>query len=230
MFEDYKYKIELHCHTAPLSACSDITSPELIRYYREAKYQGLVVTNHFSPSPFSNKKKYLKYVDEYVKDFEFLKKLGEDAGIKVYFGVEIRFEGNYNDYLIYGIDAEFLKNIPLGCKSLEQFNEYKKNFPDVLTIQAHPFRNGMLLVDSSLIDGMEVYNLHPNHNSRIGFAAKYSEMEGFKISTCGTDFHHIGHDALSALLTKELPEDEKALVRCIKNEQIYKIGNSKIVF
>lgn len=230
MFEEYKNKIELHCHTAPMSSCSDISSPELIRYYREAGYAGVVITNHFSPFAFKNKKKYNKYLDEMMEDFEFLCDLGESSGIKVYLGAELRFPESYNDYLLYGIDEEFLRGIPLDCDTPQAFVPYLRQHEDVLFIQAHPFRNGMTLCDPSLLDGIEVYNLHPHHNSRVGFAAKYAEEEGFKVSTCGSDFHHVGHAALSALLTKELPENEKALAKCIKNEQIYKVGNSIVTF
>ncbi len=230
MFEEYKYKIELHCHTAPFSGCSDISSPEMIRYYREAGYEGLVLTNHLSPFEFKNAKKYNKYLDEMMEDFEFLCDLGERAGIRVYLGAELRFPESFNDYLLYGIDEEFLRNIPLDCNTPETFAPYLKSHKDVLFIQAHPFRNGMTLCDPALLDGIEVYNLHPNHNSRIGFAAKYAEEEGFKVSTCGTDFHHLGQSALTALLTRELPENEKELARCIREEQVYKVGNSIVTF
>ena len=50
------------------------------------------------------------------------------------------------------------------------------------------------------------------------------------VFTCGTDFHHTGQGALSALLTRELPKDSFDLVNYIKNEPIYKVGNSIVMF
>lgn len=230
MFEQYKNKIELHCHSSGISMCSDISAPDMIRYYREEKYQGLVITNHFYPWFPKTQKAYEKYVEDYIEEYHFLKEIGEGVGIKVYLGMEIRFKENENDYLLYGIDEDFVRAIPRECKTLEEFIPFVRQYQNVILIQAHPFRNGMILKDSELLDGIEVYNLHPNHNSRVGLASKYADMEGFAICTCGTDFHHIGQHGLSALLTRELPENEVALVECIKNEQVYKIGKSIVVF
>ena len=230
MFEEYKYKIELHCHSAGISTCSDIQAPDLIRYYKESGYQGLVITNHFYPWMPRNQKAYNKYKEDFIEEYEFLKRLGENSGIKVYLGMEIRFDENNNDYLLYGIDEDFVRELPRDFETFEEFVPYARDHEDVIIIQAHPFRSGMVIKDSCLLDGIEVYNLHPNHNSRVGLAAKYAEMEEFEICTCGTDFHHIGQHGLSALLTKELPQDEKELVKCMREEQIYKAGNSTIVF
>ena len=230
MFKEYKNKIELHCHSSGFSECSELPPSEIIRCYRNAGYQGIVITNHFYPWVSKNDKKYQKYIDEFLEEYHFTKELGEGVGIKVYLGMEIRFEENQNDYLLYGIDEDFVRGVPRQLETIYDFMPYLKEHPDVLFIQAHPFRNGMFLVDSSLLDGIEVFNLHPNHNSRVGFAAKYAESEGLKVCTCGSDLHHPGHDALSALLTRELPEDEKELARCIREEQVYKVGNSIVCF
>ena len=230
MFEQYKYKIELHSHSSGISLCSDISALDMIRYYRESGYQGLVITNHFYPWMPKNNKKYKKYQEDYIDEYYTLRDFGERSGIMVYLGMEIRFEENDNDYLLYGIDEDFVRAVPRECQCLEDFIPFVREYPDVLLIQAHPFRNGMVIKDSSLLDGIEVYNLHPNHNSRVGLAAKYAEMEEFEVCTCGTDFHHLGQHGLTALLTKELPEDEKELVKCMKEEQIYKIGKSTVVF
>ena len=230
MFEDYKNIIELHCHSAGISRCSDINAPDLIRYYKEAGYRGLVITNHFYPWMPKNSKAYEKYKEDYIDEYRFLSSIGENAGIKVYLGMEICFKENQNDYLLYGIDEDFVSALPRDFDTLEEFIPFVRQYEDVIVIQAHPFRNGMVIKDSELLDGIEVYNLHPNHNSRVGLGAKYAEMENFEICTCGSDFHHIGQHALVGLMTKDVPEDNKALVRCIREEQIYKAGKSIIVF
>ena len=230
MFEEYKNIIELHCHSAGISECSDIPGADLVRYYKEAGYSGLVITNHFYPWQPKSIKAYEKYKENYVEEYRFIKDIGEKTGIKVYLGMEIRFEENFNDYLLYGIDEDFVINLPRDFETFEEFVPYIRQYENIIVIQAHPFRNGMVLMDSCLLDGIEVYNLHPNHNSRAGLAAKYAEMEDFEICTCGSDFHHIGQHALAGLMTKELPEDNKALVKCIREEQLYKAGKSTIMF
>ena len=230
MFEEYKNKIELHCHSSGFSACSELPASEIIRCYRSAGYQGIVLTNHFYPWLPRNDRAYKKYIEEFIEEYNFTKELGEGVDIKVYLGLEIRFEENMNDYLLYGIDEDFVRGIPRKLETVYDFIPYLREHKDVLFIQAHPFRNGMYLVDSSLLDGIEVFNMHPNHNSRVGFAAKYADSEGFAVSTCGSDLHHPGQDALSALLTKKLPENEKELVKCMREEQVYKVGNSIVCF
>ena len=228
IIKEYPHKIELHCHSAGASACSQITATEMITTYKYEGYSGLVITNHFYPFQ-PSKLGYKKYVDEYIKEYYNLREKGDAHNIKVYLGMEIRFEENENDYLVYGIDEDFIRNgISQKMKTLADFVSVSKNEKNLI-LQAHPFRRGMTLMPSELLDGIEVYNLHPNHNSRIGFAAKYAEeMDG--VFTCGTDFHHTGQGALSALLTREIPKDSFDLVNYIKNEPIYKVGNSIVIF
>lgn len=228
IIKEYPHKIELHCHSSGASKCSQISIPEMITTYKFEGYSGLVITNHFypwQPSKFG----YKKYVDDYIREYSNLYEKGESLGVKVYLGMEIRFEENENDYLVYGIDEDFIRNgISQKMKTLKDFVSVSKNEKNLI-IQAHPFRSGMQLMSDELLDGIEVYNLHPNHNSRIGFAAKYAEnINGVFI--CGTDFHHTGQGALSALLTRELPKDSFDLVNYIKNEPIYKVGNSIVTF
>ncbi len=229
IIKEHPHKIELHSHSSAVSKCSQIPAIELIATYKMEDYSGLVITNHFYPWEPKTKLGYKKYVDNYIKEYYDLCEKGEKMGIKVYLGMEIRFEENENDYLVYGIDEDFIrKAVSPKQKTLEDFVSVCKNDKNLI-IQAHPFRNGMMLMSPSLLDGMEVYNLHPNHNSRIGFAAKYSEgTNGTFI--CGTDFHHPGQAALAALLTREIPKDSFDLVNYLKNEPIYKVGNSIIMF
>lgn len=228
IIKKYPYKTELHCHTSGVSKCSQITPTEMITSYKAEGYSGIVVTNHFYPWQ-PTKAGYKKYVDDYIREYEILCEKGEVHGIRVYLGMEIRFEENANDYLVYGIDTDFIRNsVSQKMKTLSDFVSEAKNDRNLI-LQAHPFRTGMQLMPPELLDGMEVYNMHPNHNSRIGFAAKYAE-EICGVFTCGTDFHHTGQSALSALLTKEIPKDSYDVVNYIKHQPIYKVGNSIVTF
>ena len=62
------------------------------------------------------------------------------------------------------------------------------------------------LAAGNFVDGIESFNMHPNHNSVIGFAAAYARDNDL-IVTAGTDFHHEGHHGLCAVRTKTLPKD-----------------------
>ena len=42
------YKIEFHCHTSESSPCGQTSAKDIINLYRENKYDGIVITDHFS--------------------------------------------------------------------------------------------------------------------------------------------------------------------------------------
>ena len=122
-------------------------------------------------------------------------------GLNVILGAEIRFTENENDYLIFGISPEGLIDIyKMLSFGIDRFYSEYKNEKNII-IQAHPFRDGMLSVKRESLDGIEVFNMHPNHNSRIGLAAKSASDN--MITTCGSDFHHQGQECMCGLLTKK---------------------------
>ncbi len=46
------FKLELHCHSSEVSACSHCPAETLIRRYKEAGYHGIVSTNHINRATF----------------------------------------------------------------------------------------------------------------------------------------------------------------------------------
>ena len=216
MFTEYKYKTELHAHTKPISWCSDIEAEKLIYMYEKVGANAIVLTNHFIPEFFAgiSKKEGLK---EYYGAFSELSKFGEKSGINVLLGMEIRFTENYNDYLVYGIDEKDL-DIAYECldKGIDYFYKKIKNDKNII-LQAHPFRNGMALANPKSIDGIEVFNMHPSHNSRVAKAAAYAKENAFLISG-GTDFHHDNHQGCCFLKSKELPKNSFDIAHILKSK------------
>ena len=225
---EYKYRIELHAHSKPVSPCSEIPPEQLIKVYKDLGFDAIALTNHLIIyNKDQNREEYLK---SYIYDYEKSLELGERAGIKVLFGTEIRFTENNNDYLIYGIDKVMLGEIydllPYGIEN------FRKNYPldKSVFIQAHPFRNGIELVDPELLDGIEVYNLHPGHNSRVAVASAYAKENGKDIVTIGTDYHHPGHEGLTALRSKILPEDSFGLAEILKSKDyIFEVADNNLI-
>ena len=214
----YPFRIELHAHTSPVSLCSQVTPEEMTRVYKELGYNGVVITNHLQYRKDESKESYIK---RYWKDIGDSEQLGKAMGLKVYPGAEIRFTENDNDYLIFGVDRQMLEEIydllPYGVE------DFRKHYamPRSVFIQAHPMRNGMEPVDPALLDGIEVFNMHPNHNSRLGLAGAYARENPHFIVTAGSDFHHPGvnHEGLAAIRTEELPEDSFAIAKLLKNRE-----------
>lgn len=213
----YPCRIELHAHSNPASGCSEVRADDLVTTFYHAGYDAIAITNHLiSDEEHSESKE--KAIEKFKKDLYLAQETGERLGIKVYAGAELRFyKHSDNDYLFYGYTLDELPEIYDYLNTdLETFvKEYKKD--SSLLIQAHPFRNGMIRMDSSLLDAIEAFNVHQNHNSRVAVAAKYAAAEG-KIMTVGSDYHHPGFDGISATRTKILPKNETELVSIIKND------------
>lgn len=213
----YPCRIELHAHSAPASGCSEVPVDELVRVFHEAGYDAVAVTNHLiaEVDRFGDKE---TAIERFKKDLYLAHETGEKLGIKIFDGAELRFHKHSdNDYLFYGFSFDELPDIyDYLNTNLETFvSEYKKE--SSLLIQAHPFRNGMIRMNSDLLDAIEAFNVHQNHNSRIAVTAKYAAAEG-KIMTVGSDYHHPGFEGISATRTKVLPKDEAELISIIKND------------
>ena len=224
----YRYRIELHAHTHPVSGCSEVSPEELVEIYNKKRYDGIVVTNHFK---LQNGEKDA-VLNGYMADYEAAKLAGEKCGMKVILGAEIKFTENSSEYLMYGVNREVLS----VCydyldKGVEIFRR-EVRLPESVFIQAHPFRNGMVLCNPEILDGIETFNMHPHHNSRVGVAARYAAESGVDIKIAGSDFHHpnIGHEAVSALRCKTLPADSFELAQLLKKgDYIFEIGENSLV-
>lgn len=231
LMKQYPYRIELHAHTKPVSLCSEIDPEEMVEIYSAKGYDGIVITNHFILQNLSEQGKE-QGIREYIDCFERTRKYAERCGLKAFLGAEIRFTENNNDYLIFGVDEDVLS----VCydyldKGLAVYRKEVK-LPDSVFVQAHPFRNGMQLVNPMLLDGMETFNMHQGHNSRVGITTRYAANQRLKIKTIGSDFHHknLGHEAVSALRTSVMPETSFDIAKILKSgDYIFEIGENAIV-
>ena len=212
---DYVYKTEMHAHSWPSSACSQIPPENVVKTYAGLGYTTVVLSNHFNPfmRDYDNKDEALK---SYLRDYHTAVEYGKKYGIHIVLGCEIRFTENANDYLLFGIDEEFLTDAyDYITQGIDAFSKWFRNDKRVL-VQAHPFRSGMTEVDPKLLDGIEVFNMHPNHNSRVAVAAQYARKNDF-IMTCGTDYHHVTHEGMISLLTKKPITDSFELASVLKS-------------
>lgn len=230
MISQYKYRIELHAHTSPVSGCSQVTPKDMVDTYKGLGYDGVVITNHFMYQHDRCTKE--DYVDFFVRDYEQAKKYGDEVGFQIYLGAEIRFTEWDNDYLIFGIDKEMLLEIyDLLPHGIENFRKTYA-MPDGVFIQAHPMREGMKLYDPALLDGVEAYNLHPNHNGKVGLVAAYAKENNIPIVIAGSDFHHPNqnHEGMAALRSTSMPEDSFGVANILKSgDYLLEIGRNNIM-
>ena len=146
--------------------------------------------------------------------------------------MEARFDENGNDYLLYGVDEEILGRIyDYLDKGLAAFRAEVK-LPDSVLIQAHPFRDGCVPAEGALLDGVEVFNMHPNHNPRSALAGLYAREQGISLTVAGTDFHHVkpGYIAAAALRCRELPKDSFGVAQLLKSgDFVFEIGDKLVL-
>lgn len=238
---DYKYKIELHAHTNPGSGCANVSPERTVELYKQKGCDAIVITNHFhirhvgrycEPDYFyecaANKD---SMTDIYLEGYRRAYEAGRKENINVLLGMEICFFAeNGNDYLIFGIDEDFVKeSINYMDKTLGDFYKAMKR-PDNVIVQAHPFRNGMIRMPKEYLDGVETFNLHPENNSRVGVACEYARNNGFEITTCGSDFHNEEDCAMALLKTKTLPTNSFELADIINShDYLFEISGSVVI-
>lgn len=225
----YPHRIELHAHTSPVSGCSEVSPEKVVEIYYRLGYSAVTISNHFT---YRENMTAEEYVDWYLADYEAARRHGEKIGIRVYLGTEIQFTENHNDYLIYGVNAQMLRDIYAYLpKGLETFRrEY--HMPDSVLVQAHPSRNGIEPINPALLDGIEVFNMHPNHNSRVSLASLYAQENGISMITAGSDFHHpnVNHEGAAAIRVPEMPADSFALAALLRSRNyLLEVGRGRII-
>ena len=188
------FKTELHCHCTVVSACGRITPAEIVDNYVKAGYTSLVITDHISRDTFQSGN-YLgtpdwdAKVDFFLRSYRALQEAAKGR-LNILLGAEVRIDSHHAaDYLLYGVSEEFLRKV--GC--LHQFHladlsrVAREN--GVLLVQAHPFRNFMVVTPPALLDGVEVFNASPSHAPIRGELAKLWAEHYDLIQTSGSDLH-----------------------------------------
>lgn len=234
LLKDYKYRIETHAHTSPASQCGEISVKELIDAYSELEFHGIVLTNHFIHDYNYMKNNSIEDgIKKYLNDYYEAAELGKKHNINVMLGAEIRFTENINDYLVFGVNEKMLIEIygllPYGVVNFRK--EY--SMPKSVFLQAHPFRDGMEAVDPELLDGIEIFNMHPEQKSRNAIANIYAKKNKMNIVTAGSDFHFMrGRDlSVSAIRTRKMPEDSFEFAAILKSKDyLIEIGKNSLIF
>ena len=225
--------VEMHAHTNLSSTCSSITPKEIIDGYKKAGYGAIVITDHFCPyyETLPRIKSWQDLCDMQVAGYLEAKKLGDEAGILVLYGCELRFrDTGDNDYLVYGIDNDFLVSNPdIFDWGVEKFMKYAKE-NGIAVFQAHPFRNGMKIVRPEFLMGIEVFNANraPQNFERNIISELWADMHGLK-KISGSDCHYKGdlcrggvifQNDITSMddLLKELDNGNYSLIRQTTNE------------
>jgi len=221
------YLIELHCHSSETSSCSNVKGAALVDLYKAKNYNAIVITDHYYDGYFDGlgNISWPEKIDRFLSGHRNAKKHGDEIGVNVILGIELRFAGSSNDYLIFGLDEQFLYDYPELYKyKTEEFGKFSKEH-NLLFIQAHPFRNYMLIINHDYLDGIEIYNAHPWHYSRNNLAELIYEEQNAKrpfIAVVGSDCHNQSHEGRAGIITNTLPCDSAGLASILRSGD-YKI-------
>jgi len=211
----YRHKIELHTHTYPVSGCSKYSPDALIRDLAAKGYSTVVITNHISPGSAFHAAE--DPVQAFLSDYRTARETGEKLGVHVLLGAEYHLQETANDYLVFGVDEEFLREA-IHCLDMPYADFYAKfRSPERLIVQAHPFRRGMMRTPASLLDGAEVFNMHPNHHGQNPAAVRWADEENIPVMTMGSDVHFPGGEGMCALRAKSAPANNEELLTLLRS-------------
>ncbi len=194
--------IDLHAHSHGASRCCKAEADEVLAVAKKAGLDGICLTNHYQ-------KNYIReggvsaLVENYMREFEYTKSLGDELGMIVLFGVEVTLEQHDGTHaLIYGVASEFVRENPmLFDLSQEELYQLVHQNGGIL-VQAHPFRKGMPLLDPRFLDGVEI-NSHPLYHNIFSKEIIEIACQNKLILTSGGDFHK---DTYRPFCGVELPE------------------------
>ena len=139
--------LDTHVHTSQVSGCGKVSADEMVRLYKKAGYQAIIITDHYCKEYFEDlgQISWQDKIKSFVSGYKLAEKEGKKIGLKVFLGMEIRFTNGPEDYLVYGLDEEYLiENPKLYNETLESFRNGISN-KGALIIQAHPYRKNLRL-------------------------------------------------------------------------------------
>ena len=136
--------LEMHCHTAEHSSCSNASARDLIRQIYRRGLQGAVITDH-----------------HFLWPEKELKELKIEAGVPDYFlilsGQEVS-TSDTGDVLVYGVKEIISKGTSAA--------DIRAKYPHAALVLAHPYRHGKKPEQDTLLnplmDGVEIFS--SNHS------------------------------------------------------------------
>jgi hypothetical protein len=153
-------------------------------------------------------------VDAYLAGYRAAKEFADRVSrgsFDVLLGIELRYPENENDYLVYGIDEQFLRENPyLYRSSPREF--FEKHGADTLVIQAHPFRDGCSPAPVHFLHGIEVFNGNPRHDSRNARALALAKEHPRLLQTCASDTHQNVDAGRAAMVFDKRITDSRGLL------------------
>ena len=213
---------ELHSHTSESSKCGKCTGADMVRFYKDAGFSGIFITDHFlnGNTTVPHDLPWRERVNLLFKGYENAKAEGEKIGIDVFCGWEYCFGGT--DFLTYGLDKQWLYDNPECMEvSVKEYCDMVHAGGGII-IHAHPFRESakayaieMIRLMPRDVDAVESFNANMT-DFQNSFAAYYAAAYNLP-EVMGTDNHHGSVKKIGALCFNEKIKSEKNFAERVKN-------------
>ena len=152
--ENKLYKYELHCHTGCVSRCGRVESEEIVKLYIEKGYDGIVVTDHYSPMTFEPNWCPQRQIDFYLSGYRRMKRrLKNRAKI-------LRFCSEWNFAITVRLTAIYLWAFRAIQLSMSQMKTAANSHLD------------MILISTALLLPKIVLSLHIKRKSNLNNRSK----------------------------------------------------------
>ena len=184
-------------------------------------FTGIVITDHLHNEYLSRTDATHNWddvVDRYMTGYRAAKARGDQVGLEVLFGAELRFPENDNDYLVYGIDEAWLRRNPYVC-GMSHSAFFAKFHTEVLIIHAHPYRDGNTEVFEDSVHGSEIINGNPRHENGNEQALELCRRHRAFYRLAGSDTHQAGDEARAGVLLPQRVRDSYAYKHLIETRQ-----------
>ncbi len=206
--------LDTHVHTSEVSVCGKVPAAEMVRRYKDAGYDGIIITDHYNEGYFEalGELSWEKKIESFISGYKLAQTEGKNVGLMVFFGIEARFSDSHDDYLVFGLDEKYLiENPKLYEHTYESFKAYIDG-TGALIFQAHPYRKGQSPANPSLLHGIEVFNGNPRHDSQNDRAYAYAKNNNLRM-IAGSDAHQIEDIAISGI---KVPRHIDSIEKLIK--------------
>ena len=199
------FRYEPHAHTAETSKCGHLPAAQVVDRYKAQGFSGLVITDHLHNEYLSRVDRTGSWdavVDHFLTGYRAARARGEEVGLDVLLGAELRFPENDNDYLVYGFDEAWLRANPYLCRmSARAF--FAKYHGQVLIIHAHPYRDGNTEVFEDAVHGAELLNASPRHGQDDKRTLELCRRHPEYLRLAGSDTHRPGDEARAGVVLPE---------------------------
>lgn len=223
------FRYDLHIHTSECDKVAYVSGAEIVRLYKNMGYDGIVITDHYFAQFYDwfkdeiNINRQETIINRYLRGYYSALNEATKINMTVLCGAEVRLDNSINDYLVYGLNEQDFYKMPL-LNRMKSVDELAATLPkSALIVQAHPFRDNMVVCSPNNIFGIEGYN-GGTEKFRNEMAKIYANHYN-KPTTSGSDFHNVSHLAKGGIATSKKINSSIDLVDVLKSENYQLIEN-----